>query len=218
MIQARTLFNDALQIDPNSADALAGLGTTLVFEFVNGYYDSGGEERLRKAAELLDRALALAPHHLTALKASAALARAQGRFEDAIAIANGVLSENPGEPWAYKELGLSNMYLGHLDEALDWFARAERMGPRDPARWTWLDGRGQALILLGRDEEAVRALISAAEANPRNAGTQALLAAAYALVGRLNEAHLALATYLAKHPDARVSTFRQFAPVPLART
>lgn len=218
MIQARTLFNDALEIEPNNADALAGLGTTLVFEFVNGYYDSGGEERLRKAAGLLERALALAPHHLTALKASAALSRAQGRFEDAIAIANGVLSENPGEPWAYKELGLANMYLGHLDEALDWFGKAERIGPRDPARWTWLDARGQALILLGRDEEAVRSLIGASEANPRSSGTQALLAAAYALAGRAEAAQAALATYLAKHPEARASTFRQFAPVPLAAT
>jgi class 3 adenylate cyclase/TolB-like protein/tetratricopeptide (TPR) repeat protein len=218
MIQARTLFNDALEIERDNADALAGLGTTLVFEFVNGYYDSGGEERLRKAADLLDRALALAPHHLTALKASAALARAQGRFEDAIAIANGVLSENPGEPWAYKELGLSNMYLGQLNEALDWFAKAERIGPRDPARWTWLDGRGQALILLGRDEEAVRSLIAANEANPRSIGTQALLAAAYALAGRAEQAQAALAIYVARHPDARVSTFRQYAPVPLAKT
>jgi TolB-like protein/cytochrome c-type biogenesis protein CcmH/NrfG len=218
MIQARTLFNDALAIEPDNADALAGLGTTLVFEFVNGYYDSGGEERLRKAADLLERALALAPHHLTGLKASAALARAQGRFEDAIAVANGVLSENPGEPWAYKELGLANMYLGRLDEALDWFAKADRIGPRDPARWTWLDGRGQALILLGRDEEAVRSLIAANEANPRSIGTQALLAAAYALVGRAEQAQAALTVYTAKHPDARASTFRLYAPVPLGKT
>src|SRR5436305_7955605 len=162
--------------------------------------------------------MALAPYHVTGQKAGAALARAEGRFEDASAIANGVLSENPGEPWAYKELGLSNMYLAHLEEALDWFAKAERIGPRDPARWTWLDGRGQALILLGRDEEAVRALISAAEANPRSAGTQALLAAAYALVGRAEPAQTALAVYLAVHPDARASTFRLKAPVPLAAT
>jgi adenylate cyclase len=218
MIEARTLFDEALQIEPNNADALAGLATTFVFEFVNGYYESGGEERLARAEALLDRALSLAPRHLLALKTKAALSRAEGRFENAIALANGVIAENPGEPWAYKELGLSSMYLGRLDDALEWFAKAERIAPRDPARWTWLDGRGQALILLGRDAEAVRSLVAAAEANPRSPGTQALLAAAYALAGRLNEAHLALATYLAKHPDARVSTFRQFAPVPLART
>ena len=57
--------------------------------------------------------------------------------------------ENPGEPWAYKEIGLSTLYLGKPDQALDWFTKADRIGPRDPGRWTWLDGRGHALILLG---------------------------------------------------------------------
>ncbi|MEA2839860.1 MAG: adenylate cyclase [Methylobacteriaceae bacterium] len=218
MIEARTLFDAALRMEPDNADALAGLAATLVFEFVNGYYENGGDERLRRAGELLERALMVAPHHLLSLKAKAAWSRAQGRFEDAIALANGVLGENPGEPWAYKELGLSNMYLGHLDQALDWFAKAERIGPRDPARWTWLDGRGQALILLGRDEEAVRALVAASEANPRSIGTQASLAAAYALTGRFEQAQAALAVYVALHPDARASAFRLLAPVPLAST
>jgi hypothetical protein len=36
MIEARTLFDEVLQIEPNNTDALAGLATTFVFEFVNG--------------------------------------------------------------------------------------------------------------------------------------------------------------------------------------
>ena len=71
------------------------------------------------------------------------------------------LADNPGEPWAYKEIGLSTLYLGRPEQALGWFAKADRIGPRDPGRWTWLDGRGHALLLLGRDEEATRALIDA---------------------------------------------------------
>src|SRR4051794_31874225 len=102
------------------------------------------------------------------LKAKAALRRAQGRFDDAIAAAEAVITENPGEPWAYKEIGLSNMYLGVPVMALDWFTKADRIGPRDPGRWTWLDGRGHALILLGRDEESIRSLMGALDANPGN--------------------------------------------------
>jgi Tetratricopeptide repeat len=48
---------------------------------------------------------------LLALKAKAALLRAQGHFDDAITAAEAVIAKNPGEPWAYKEIGLSNMYL-----------------------------------------------------------------------------------------------------------
>jgi tetratricopeptide (TPR) repeat protein len=197
---------------------LAGVGTTLVFEFLNGYYKTGNDKRLQRAELLLDRALTIEPHHLMALKAKAALRRAQGKFDDAIATAETVIMENPGEPWAYKEIGLSTLYLGKPEQALDWFAKAERIGPRDPGRWTWLDGRGHALILLGRDEEAIRALTNSLDANPKNAFPHAFLAAAYALLGRSDEARTALAAFEQMRPGTRVSTFRSLAPVPLALT
>ena len=218
MIEARGLFEQAVKVEPASADGLAGVATTLVFEYLNGYYEADGDERLGEAERLLNHALAIKPRHLMALKANAALRRAQGRFDDAIAAAEAIIMENPGEPWAYKEIGLSNLYLGKPEQALDWFAKAERMGPRDPARWTWLDGRGHALLLLGRDEEAIRALISSLDANPKNVSSHGFLAAAYALVGRSEEAHAALAAYLERHPGTRVSTFRTLSPVPLALT
>jgi adenylate cyclase len=218
MIEARDFFERVLQIEPDSVDGLAGVATTLVFEFLNGYYETGGEERLRRADVLLDRALTIEARHLMALKARAALLRAQGKFDGAIAAAQAVILANPGEPWAYKEIGLSTLYLGHAEKALDWFAKADRFGPLDPGRWTWLDGRGQALILLGRDEEAIRALTGALQANPKNVTSQGFLAAAYALIGRPEDARAALAQYDQARPGARVSTFRLHSPVPLALT
>jgi TolB-like protein len=218
MIEARGLFEQALIVDPASVDGLAGVATTLVFEFLNSYYETGGEDRLGQAERLLNRALATEPRHLMSLKANAALRRAQGRFDDAIVAAEAIIMENPGEPWAYKEIGLSTLYLGKPEQALDWFAKADRIGPRDPGRWTWLDGRGHALLLLGRDEDAVRALIGALDANTRNISPHAFLAAAYALLGRSDEALAALAAYLERRPGTRVSTFRTLAPVPLVLT
>lgn len=218
MIEARDLFEQALKVEPTSIDGLAGIATTLVFEFLNGYYETGGDERLRKAELLLDRAVAIEPRHVMTLKAKAALRRTQGKFDDAITVAQAVIMENPGEPWAYKEIGLSTLYLGRPEQALDWFAKADRIGPRDPGRWTWLDGRGHALILLGRDEEAIHALNSALDANPKNLSPHAFLAAAYALLGRSDEARAELAAYLERRPDTRVSTFRRLSPVPLALT
>src|SRR5262249_60277172 len=38
MIAARNLFEQALEVEPASVDGLAGVATTLVFEFLNGYY------------------------------------------------------------------------------------------------------------------------------------------------------------------------------------
>jgi tetratricopeptide (TPR) repeat protein len=218
MMEARGLFEQALAVEPTSVDGLTGVATTLVFEFLNGYYETGNDERLRKAELLLDQAGTIEPTHLMTLKAKAALRRTQGRFDDAIAVAQTVIMENPGEPWAYKEIGLSNIYLGRPEQALDWFVKAARIGPRDPARWTWLDGRGHALLLLGRDQEAIHALTGALDANPKYLTSHAFLAATYALLNRPDDARAALATYLQRYPDTRISTFRRLSPVPFALT
>jgi cytochrome c-type biogenesis protein CcmH/NrfG len=215
MTQARELFEQALEVQPTSVDGLTGVAATLEFEFLNGYYDTGNDERLQRAELLLDRAVMIDPRHVMALKTKAALRRTQGKFDDAIAAAQAIIMDNPGEPWAYKEIGLSTLYLGRPEQALDWFAKADRIGPRDPGRWTWLDGRGHALILLGHDEEAIHALVAALDANPRNLSSHAFLAAAYALLDHADEARAELAAYLQGRPGARISTFRRLAPVPL---
>src|SRR5262249_34918116 len=154
-----------------------------------------------QAEALLARTLAIEPRHLVSLKARAALLRAQGKFEDSIAAVQAVIAENPAEPGAYKEIRLSTIYIGEGGGALEWVAKADRLGPRDPGRWTWLDGRGHALILLGRDEEAAQSLRAALDSNPNDVGAYALLASAYALGGFADKSRLALAEYQKYHPD-----------------
>src|SRR5262249_5473718 len=104
MIAARNLFEQALEVEPASVDGLAGVATTLVFEFLNGYYDTGGEERLGKAERLLNRALATDPRHLMALKANAALRRGPGRFHDGHATAETGLQGKPRHPRTHKQI------------------------------------------------------------------------------------------------------------------
>jgi adenylate cyclase len=218
MEQARQLFVQALEIDEDNAEAQAGIATTHIFEVLNGYHATGNSERLDLADVLLTRALATDPHALLALKAKAALLRAQGHFDEAIMTAESVIAENPGEPWAYKEIGLSNLYLGRVEQSLGWFAKADRFGPRDPSRWSWLDSRGHALILLGRDREAIRYLRMALDANPNAVSPHAFLAAAYALTGRMDEAHEELGQYARLRAGEAVARFRRDTPVPLRLT
>jgi adenylate cyclase len=217
MAQARYLFGQALEIE-GDPEALAGIASTHIFEVLNGYHDTGNAERLDLADVLLTRALASDPRALLALKARAALLRAQGRFDDAITAAEAVIAENPGEPWAYKEIGLSNLYLGRLEQCLGWFAKADGLGPRDPGRWTWLDSQGHALILLGRDTEATRFLRMALDANPNALSPHAFLAAAYALLSRFDDAREELEQYNRERPGETVASFRRMSPVPLALT
>jgi tetratricopeptide (TPR) repeat protein len=218
MIAARVLFQRGLEYDPDNVDALAGVATTYVFEVLNSYYATGRDERLRNAEALLRRALEVDPHHIVALKAHAALLRAEGNFDDAIAASQVVIAQNPGEPWAYKEVGLSELYLGRLDDSLDWFAKANQIGPRDPSRWIWLGAMGRVQFFLGRNEKAIRLLRLSADANPNDARAYALLAAVYALLGRNDEAASALASCLRLRPDMTIKRLFDDWSVPLQAT
>ena len=218
MIAGRGLFQQALEYDPDNVDALAGVATTYVFEVLNSYYQDGRAARLQEAKGLVQRALAIEPHHIVALKVNAALLRADGLFEDAIAASKVVIAQNPGEPWAYKEVGLSELYLGRFQEALDWFEKADQIGPRDPSRWIWLGGMGRVQFFLGHDEEAIRLLRLSADANPKDVRSYALLAAVYALSGRQDDAAAALASCLRLRPEMTIERFFEDWSVPLQAT
>jgi adenylate cyclase len=218
MVTARRLFEQALDYDPDNVDAIAGVATTYVFEVLNSYYNEGREERLLNAAVLLRRALASDPRHVVARKVHAALLRAEGRFEEAIAASKSVISQNPGEPWAYKEVGLSHLYLGRMQDALDWFEKADQIGPRDPSRWIWLGAMGRVQFFLGRNDEAIRMLRMSADANPSDSRAYALLAAVFALSRKAEDAKSALAECLRLQPQMTIKRLFSDWSVPLEAT
>jgi Flp pilus assembly protein TadD len=112
----------------------------------------------------------LSPDHFAILKARlkarGLLLRARGRFSEALVAAEALIVRNPVEPTAYKEIGLNKLYLGETQEAVEWLRRADAIAPRDPERWTWLQGLGRALMQLGHDSEAVTVLSQAIDSNP----------------------------------------------------
>ena len=104
-------------------------------------------------------------------------------------------------------MGLNKLYLGETREAVESFRRADAIAPRDPERWTWLQGLGRALMQLGHDAEAVDALCQTMDSNPGYLRGKAMLAAAEALTGNLEGAKLHLAQYAAAEPDMTVRRF-----------
>ena len=218
MVAARALFRRALEHDPDNVDALAGVATTYLFEVLNSYYDSGRDERLRQAETLIRRARAIDPLHIVAQKLHAAHLRAEGRFDEAIAASKVVIAQSPCEPWEYKEIGLSELYLGRFSEAQEWFEKADQIGPRDPSRWIWLGAMGRVQFFRGRDEEAIRLLRLSADANPSDPRAYALLKGVYAGSGQNAEAKAALASCLGLRPDMTVRRLFDDWSVPLQAT
>ena len=99
-------------------------------------------------------------------------------------------------------MALNKLYLGATREAVGRFRRADAIAPRDPARWTWLQGLGRALIQLGDDIAAIDALSQAMDCNPD-------YAAAEALAGNIEAAGRYLAEYCALEPDMTLERFAQ---------
>jgi TolB-like protein/Flp pilus assembly protein TadD len=207
--EAIDLFRRALQVDPDCANAMVGIGLTRIYQVINLYRIEGRDQLLDEAEEMISRAAALAPDHLDALKARALLLRARGRFAEAIVAIEALIARNPAEPTSYKELGLNKLYLGDTREAVGWFRRADAIAPRDPERWTWLQGLGRALMQLGDDSGAVGALSQAMDSNPAYLRGKAVLAAAEALAGDADAARRHMAQYVALEPNMTVQRFAE---------
>jgi adenylate cyclase len=206
---AADLFEQALRLDPGCVSAMVGIGLTRIYQVINLYQIEDREALLDAAGAMISRAAASAPDDYEMQKARALLLRARGRFQEAIIATEVLITRNPAEPTAYKELGLNNLYLGRTQQAAEWFRRADLIAPRDPERWTWLQGLGRALMQLGDDMEAVATLSRALDSNPGYLRGRALLAAAEALAGDVEAATKRLAEYRTLEPNMTVRRFAE---------
>ncbi len=207
--EAVDLFRQALRLDPDCVNAMVGIGLTRIYQVINLYRLEGRGALLDEAEEMISRAAAHNPDHLDVLKSRALLLRARGLFSEAIAATEALIARNPAEPTAYKEMGLNKLYLGATLEAVEWFRRADAIAPRDPDRWTWLQGLGRALMQLGDDAAAVSALSQALISNPDYVRGKAMLAAAEALAGNAEAARRHFAVYAAVEPNMTVRHFAE---------
>src|SRR5215471_11542684 len=217
--EAIDLFRQALELDPDYVNAMAGIALARTYQVINLYHLEERDALLDEAERMVTRGMALSPNHFAILKARGLLLRARGRFSEALVAAEALIARNPVEPTAYKEIGLNKLYLGETQEAVEWFRRADAIAPRDPDRWTWLQGLGRALMQLGHDSEAVTVLSQAMDSNPGYLRGKAWVAAAEALSGDLEGARLHLAEYMILEPGMTVGRFvKERSSVPLEVT
>ena len=94
MTAALALFEQALKIDPNDADALAGEAEYLyamsIFTWTNPQTDYDA-----KVIGQADRAIALAPDNMWAYSAKSAYLALSRRFDEALRAADAGLAINP---------------------------------------------------------------------------------------------------------------------------
>ena len=209
---AQRMFHRAIEIDPGFARAYAATEEAFFFQFVGGYLDTGGAGkadalRFAEGAVQLDGQDAFNRY---ALGRALTLMR---RHDSAVFELGKAIELDPSFAQAHYALGMALATGGRPKEALPHLELAMRLSPQDPYFGQFLVRRAEAYLFLGRLEEAVES----AERSLREPNVQwsrwAILAAAQAHLGRLEEAHRSIEGLRTLRPDIDLTFARDYWPI-----
>jgi adenylate cyclase len=212
---AQALFEQALAIDPNSADALADAARTYYLD----YYYAWGTTVTDYEAKVLgqvDRAIALAPDNVRAYYVKSFYLNSSRRSNEGLAAANEGLAINPNYVPLYNVRAYAEINLGQFDQAKSDIFQAMRLSPRDPSMGLLQTNLADAEMGLGHFDAAVDLIHKAIEAGYRTSYPYRELAAAYALTGKMDDAKIALAEALRFSPKLTVKSVARTNPLPVA--
>ena len=191
-LQARSWFDQALKLDPNDADALAGDAMTYLFDYAFGWGEPGTDYDAKILGQA-DRAIALAPNNVRAYAAKSFYLYISNRPMESLGAANAGLAIDPNYASLYAARRGAQLSLGHFEEARADMQQAMRLSPRDPDIGTWHMYMGDAELGPGHYDAAIAEYQKAIDAGYRTFIPYADMAAALALAGRMDEARAALA-------------------------
>jgi adenylate cyclase len=212
---AQALFEQALAIDPNDADALADAAYTYFLD----YYYIWGDTKIDYDAKVLglaDRAIALAPDNIWAYYAKCMYLNASGRSNEGLRAADEGLAINPNFALLHNARGYSKINLGQFDQAKSDIFEAMRLSPRDPSTGLWRTNLADAELGLGHFDIAIDQIHKAIDAGYRASYPYRELAAAYALEGNADDAKVALAEARRLSPKLSIKWVSRTNPLPIA--
>jgi TolB-like protein/DNA-binding winged helix-turn-helix (wHTH) protein/Flp pilus assembly protein TadD len=189
-VPARALFEQALAIDPNDADALAGDAYSYLIE--RGYQINPDTDYDAKILGEADRAIALAPDSLWAYYAKSVYLSYSRRAAEALDAADAGLAINPNFGPLQNVRNLAEMFLGHFEQAKSDMLQTMRSSPREPLIGITHNYLGHAELGLGHFDAAIDEYHKSIELGFVSCFPYAGLAAAYALEGKMEEAKSAL--------------------------
>ena len=191
------MFEQALAIDPNDAGALAGDATTYLFDKIFGWADSNVDYDA-KVVGLADRSITIAPEEARAYATKSFYLSNGNHPIEGLRAADAGLAVNPNDALLHAARGLAEDYLGHFEEAKSEVAQAMRLSPHDPNSGAWHNFAADSELGLGHFDAAIEEANKAIDAGYRVFLSYTLLAVAYALDGKLEQAKAALAEAPAK--------------------
>jgi len=205
--KARHHYDRALELDPDSVDALVARAWIDV-AIVGGWLSDDRRERLLSAEAYVNKALKLWPDSAAAHYTLGALRAYGNRAAQGIAECERALAIDRNFAAAHTYIGTAKLFLGRAEETEAHILEAFRISPRDEGASEWMVVGGTAKFHLGRDEEAIERLNRSIELNTNNPVAQFCSAAVLPYLDRLEEARDSARACMELSPSFTIARFR----------
>jgi tetratricopeptide (TPR) repeat protein len=205
--RARGLFDRALAAGPDNVDALVGSARA---DAAAGVFSYAPDPMAAFAAAeaKVTKALSSVPDHARGHMLLGFIEILTKRAAEGIPECEHALALDRNLAESHAAIGLGKIHIGRAAETEAHVVEALRLSPRDTLAYTWMNVAGLAKLHIGGNEQAVAWFRRAIEANRNFPIPYLNLAAALALLGRLDEARSALKGALALTPTATTSRVR----------
>jgi TolB-like protein/class 3 adenylate cyclase/Flp pilus assembly protein TadD len=207
LAQARGFAERALTLDPDNIMALA-LTATVDISVVGLYQSDDRAARISSAEAALIKVLSLAPGFAFAHALMGVMQMINNRAGESVSAFERALALDRNLAVAHSFIGFSKLLVGRVEETEPHVLEALRLSPRDRYVFLWCGHMAVAKLYDGADEEAVSWCRRSIELNRNNPLAHFYLAAALALLGRLDDARTEAQTVLALDPKFTIRRFR----------
>ena len=211
--EALSLFDQAIQLDPDFASAYAMAAWCHFWRKVNGWMIDRPRETA-EGARLGRRAVELGRDDAVALTRSGhALAHLAGDLDGGIALLDRALVLNPNLAAAWFLGGFLRVWHGESDGAIEYFERAMRLSPLDAETYRMQAGMAVAHLFAGRFDTASSWAEKAFRDLPSFLMVVSIIAASHALAGRTDEGRRAMDHLRQLDPALRISNLKDWLPL-----
>ena len=207
--QAKSYFQQAINLDPNFARAYANLGLIHLRHAIDGW-EINTQGELDKAKSLALQALQLNDQLAEIHFVNAFVNLYQRDYESAIRGLGKALDLRPSYADGYAMLAWVLHFSARPEHAEINLKRAILLNPKTPTAYLLVQGEGE--FIQGHYIDAISTLESALEKNPINPRTQIVLAASYAQANRIDDANWIIDQLLAHHPKVTITRLQNAFP------
>jgi len=209
MTEGAALMRQALAMDPNLGQAYAYLAFVNFYEIILSRTDDR-DGTLQQGIANARRAIAIDRRDYTAHWALGRLHSMEGKHQSAIREMETSIDINPNFAHGYFGLATSYIHAGEPSKAIDYLDMAIRLSPNDPLLWGFFANKGIAYGILQDFDSGIEYLEEACRIPTTAFVPFTMLAALYALAGRLSDAEKSLDQARRLEPSVSMKHMREY--------